>query len=322
MQPATKAAFLFPGNDIDYQETLQRIKAEETFRKNIKKVNTLAHRLNLIENDSENPIQDTEDTLANSGEGKVSELYNQMVIYTISCSICDFYKRKNIFPTAVSGYSLGIYSSLYAAESYDFETGLYIIVETFNLVKQFYDDTGLEFGMGAIVGLTRQEIMDLVFGKVKGFLEIACLNGHRSFVIVGERSSVTKSLELAQKIGALRTVRINTGFGYHTSLLKKTIERLYTFLDQCTICEPRCKILSPLHFGLVSKDAIPREIVKSLYSPVHWDSLMNAMIDIYDIREGYEVGPGESLAKMARYINQNFMVYPFSGNQYDKKEIL
>jgi len=304
MQPGTKAAFLFPGNDIDCKETLKKTATEEIFTENLRKVNELARSLNLIESDAGNGEE-------GNGELAARELYNQMLTYAICCSICDLYKKQNIIPAMVSGYSLGIYGSLYAAEVYDFETGLSIIGEVFNLIKQFYESSGQKFGMGAIVGLTEQEIRDLLFQKVSGFLEIACLNGHRSFVIVGESRAIKEGMELAQRLGAMRTVRINTEFGYHTSLLRESIERLYTFLDYCTICEPRCKILSPRDLSLVSKDAIPREIVKSLYSPVHWESLVNAMITIHDIREGYEVGPGESLAKMARYINQNLKVYTF-----------
>jgi len=332
MQPGTRTAFLFPGNDIDCKEMLKKTSAEEPFRENFRKVNELARRLNLTESNadksntnksnadysnadnSNTDNSNADNSNADNVDGNFGpagpELYNQMLTYAICCSICDLYKKQNIFPAMVSGYSLGIYSSLYAAEVFSFETGLSIIGEVFHLVRQFYESSGRRIMMGAIIGLTEQEIRDLLFKKVSGSLEIACLNGRRSFVIVGESRAIKDGLDLAQRLGAMRAVRINTEFGYHTSLLKESSEKLYAFLDHCTICEPQCKILSPRDLSLVSKSAIPCEIVKSLYSPVHWESLVNAMINIYDIREGYEVGPGESLAKMARYINQNFKVYP------------
>lgn len=356
MQPGTKAAFLFPGNDVDYSKTLKKLSKEENFAENLRKVNELAHTLNLIGNDdgdgydgcdgcdgvnggnkgnaddegsagskrstgnavAGNAVNVKENSDANSENGETNdilagnnELYNQMVIYAMSCSICDLYKSRNIFPSLVAGYSLGMYSSFYAAGVYSFEAGLSIVIETFNLIKQFYEDRELDFGMGAIVGLTEQEIMNLVFGKVDGFLEIACRNGHRSFTLVGENRAIRDSLELAQRLGALKTIRINTKFGYHTSLLKGNVDKLYPFLDNFTICEPQCKILSPFSLSLVSKDTVPHELVKYPHSAVCWQHLIEALVDNYGIREGYEVGPGESLAKITRYVNQNFKVYTF-----------
>ncbi|MEW6377991.1 MAG: hypothetical protein AB1611_00130 [bacterium] len=295
MEPDTKAAFLFPGNDIDYRETLQKIGREDTFRENLAKVYKLGYRLNLAE----------------AGAGAGSELHNQMVIYTICCSICDLYQNRHIVPAMVSGYSLGIYSALYAAGAYSFETGLLILREAFKVVKQVYTSRKRKFGMGVVIGLTQQEIIDLIFNKIDHFLEIACLNGERSFVIVGEHQAIGKGLDLAGKLGALKTIQINTKFGYHTSFLQGNIGKLSTFLDSCEIFEPHCRILSPLDMSLIGRNAITHEIVRNLYSPVRWGSLINELVNHYDIGEGYEAGPGESLAKMSRYINQNFKVYTF-----------
>lgn len=295
MEPDTKAVFLFPGNDIDYRETLQKIGEEDTFRENLAKVRKMGYRLNLD----------------GTGAGDSSELHNQMVIYTICCSIRDLYQRRHIFPAMVSGYSLGIYSALYAAGAYSFETGLLILREAFKVVKQVYKSRKRKFGMGVVIGLTQQEITDLVFKKVDHFLEIACLNGERSFVIVGEHQAIGKGLNLAERLGALKTIRINTEFGYHTSFLQGNTGELSNFLDRCEMLEPHCRILSPLDMSLIGKDAITHEIVRNLYTPVRWGGLINALINHYGIEEGYEAGPGESLAKMVRYINQNFKVYTF-----------
>lgn len=287
MEPDKKVAFLFPGNDADYREAFKRLKEEEIFIGHLKKIEK-----------------------GNPGIAS-QELETQIMIYTICCSICDIYKRQNILPALVSGHSLGIYSCLYAAGAYSFKTGLSILKKAFSLIREFYDERGQRFGMGTIVGFTEDEVQNLLFKEIEGFLEIACFNGERSLVIVGEEKALRECLVRAEALGALKTILFEAELGYHTSFIKGVAQSFHKFLDRCQIFEPRHKILSPLDINLVGKDDIINELTRNLYSPVHWASLIDALVNKHDLREGYEVGPGESLARMTRYINRRLKVYTF-----------
>ncbi len=287
MKGNKKSAFLFPGNDVDYRKALKKIRDNDKFLEKIRKAGTNIHAY------------------------MNSELYNMMMIYIISCTISDIYKTKNIFPELVSGYCIGMYSSLYTAEAYTFETGLSIVRETFKLVSSFYDQKEQDYGMGVIIGLTENEIIELLFENTGDLLEIACINSDRNIVIVGEIKTLKEGLKRAKKLGAFKTIPLKTGFGYHTSQLKDISEKFRIFLKKCEIFEPRYKILSPLDMNIVDKDTIIPLLVKNLYSPIHWKSLINTMITEHNIWKGYEAGPGESLAKMSKYINRDFKVYTY-----------
>jgi len=293
MEPDKKVAFLFPGNDADYREAFKRLKEEEIFIGHLKKIEK-----------------------GNPGIAS-QELETQIMIYTICCSICDIYKRQNIFPALVSGHSLGIYSCLYAAGAYSFKTGLSILKKAFSLIREFYDERGQRFGMGTVIGFTEEEVQSLLFKEIEGFLEIACFNGERSLVIVGEEKALRECLERAEKLGAFRTILFNAELGYHTSFIKGVEERFRPFLNNCRILEPEYKILSPLDTGLVGYESIINELARNLYSSVRWASLIDALVNKHGIRESYEVGPGESLARMAKYINRRFKVYTFKNYSQD-----
>ena len=63
--------------------------------------------------------------LCKSDEDKLSKtLYTQPCLYVLESIIVDQIKAKGQFPELVAGHSLGEYVALYAAEVFDFETGL------------------------------------------------------------------------------------------------------------------------------------------------------------------------------------------------------
>jgi len=296
---APRVAFLFPGNSIDYTETLENFGKNQFFLQNCK-----AARIN-------------KDSILKASEAHNSpvdhELSNQVLIYTICCSICDYYKSKGISPTLVSGYSMGIYSAFYAAEAYTFETGLSILKKAFHMTKDLYISKRKQrFEMGVIIGLSENDI-HCVFKKVGGTMDIASFNGAHSFLIVGEQEKVKVCLKKAEVMGAFKAECIGGGgLGYHTPVLREIADEFYEFLSHCDIYNPVYAFLSPITIDRVTdQSAIVDEIIKNMYSPIHWSSFINTLFNIYNISVCYEVGPGDSLTKMTRYINNKVKVHPF-----------
>jgi len=293
------SAFLFPGNSISYSGILEELGENIFFRQNCKIAKICCKNNSFVSQSVNNQID--------------RELFNQKLIYTICCSICDFYKEKALVPAFVSGYSMGIYAAFYGAGAYTFENGLLILEQAFCLTKDLYLlKRKQNFGMGKIIGLSEDNIYS-ISKEIGCGINIACFNGIHNFIVVGEAEKLALFLKKAIEWGALKAERIDTGFGYHTPVLKEIADDFRCYLERCDMSEPYCNYLSAIDMNLVAtKNETIDEIVKNIYSPVRWMSLLNTFLNDYNISTCYEVGPSDSLAKMARYINKELKVYPFA----------
>lgn len=291
--------FLFPGNSIDYSETLEKLKRNHFFQKNCKtaKIN------------KENIINASK-VFGNSID---RELSNQVLIYTICCSICDYYKSNGILPDLITGYSMGVYAGFYAAETYNFETGLSILEKAFHLTKDLYvSKKKQKFGMGVIIGLTENDLFDM-FKETGGIIDIASFNGTHNFVIVGEQEKVEVCIKKAEAMGAFKANKVDTEFGFHTPVLKEISDEFRKFLNGCSISNPVYRFLSAITIDpIINPNEVTDEIVKNMYYPIRWASFIDTLSNTYKTLECYEVGPGDALNKITRYINRKVKVRPFN----------
>lgn len=231
-------------------------------------------------------------------------------IYALSCASCDLLRDHGIHPSVVSGYSLGVYSALYAAGVYAFEEGVQVLLASVSRVLEFLDKEGKEFGMGGIIGLTEREIEKELFPRIPGRLEIACYNGTRSFVVSGHRSSVQDCLEGAEKLGAFRTVLLETLYAYHMSFLQPLAAELHMILEPFTFLSPRCTILSPLTGEPIPHEETAGEIVRNFHTVIRWDSCMRNLVSVHGVKTACETGPGDSLMKMNRHLERGLDTVP------------
>ncbi|MGL5509089.1 MAG: acyltransferase domain-containing protein, partial [Microcoleaceae cyanobacterium] len=86
--------------------------------------------------------------------GKLSQtLYTQPCLYVIETILVDLLKSQGKKPDLVAGHSLGEYVALYAAEVFDFATGLNLVKQRAQLMDQA---AGGE--MVALIGFDRQQL--------------------------------------------------------------------------------------------------------------------------------------------------------------------
>ncbi len=292
---AEHVAFLFPGNNSSYTEELAALKGHPMADRFLEAAISL-HRSSVGE--------------FTSPQGK--EVYDSLLIHALSCAICDIYKSKGIRPAVVSGYSLGMYPSLYCAGVCSFETSLKMLMDTLLCTRDFFAAQKEEFGMGAIIGLSEEELVGQVFPSLSGRLEIASFNGTRSFVVVGPRQPVMMCLQKSETIGAFRAVPLCTPHGYHSRMLGKAAQALPVAWRDFQFKEPECTILSPADDEPVHREKIADAMVTNLASPLRWATLVSSLPDRYQVVHAYETGPGDTLTRMSRHITKRLKMIPFS----------
>ncbi len=292
-------ALLIPGVAIAYSKAIEQLRDNSIFRANCARATIDDFR----EADPE--------FLMNYDYFRRDNLDNQKLSYVVNCTMWDLYEKRGIVPQSVVGYSMGLYSALYAARFYPFETGVSIVEKAFHLIKDLCSSRGEKYGMGLILGLTEKEIRKLLFKRVREGVEIAVYNGKRSLVISGKKEEVDFCLDKAVKQGALGVRPLLTDHPYHTAFLKDISHDFSRFLNTLQYSEPVSNVLSLVDGKIISRDSVVDAIVRMIYSSLYLDTVIDALVRVHDVSVCYETGPPGSMRKLVKYIYRGLKVHSF-----------
>jgi [acyl-carrier-protein] S-malonyltransferase len=235
------------------------------------------------------------------------ELNTQFISYIFSCAVSDILKSKNVNPQFISGYSMGLYGSLYCGQSVSFTEGLDLIRKAFELIKS--TTVEIETGMGSIVGLSREDILKLIEGK--DGVNLANTNGNYSYMISGIKPEIIEVLNLAKHEGALHAAMMNVTCPYHTSLLNDASEKFRDYvLQQINLKDSTYKIVSGIDQRIFSaREEIIRELSANMNTEINWLKTMEKMQEL-NVSRFAECGAGTSLYKIGKFIKGDFKIYP------------
>jgi len=233
------------------------------------------------------------------------ELFSQIIAYIFSCAFSDLLIKKKIKPDYVAGYSMGIYASLYASESIEFEDGLKIIANAYQLVNEL--SVSKKFGMGAVIGLTFSDIAALITNSTLD-VEIININNDRSIVLAGLKKDIHKFLKIAALEGAFTVSELTVDTPYHSKYLTPFKDRFSKFVSGIIIYNPRAPILSTYNQReIIDASDISRELVFNLTEKINWYKTMQELLK-KNVSVFYECGAGKDLSKIARFVEGDYVI--------------
>ena len=202
-----------------------------------------------------------------------------------------------------AGLSLGEYTALSFARSFDFETGLKIVRRRGQAMQAAALAT--PSGMTSVIGLDEAKIDDLC-RKVEphGKLWKANMLGPGNIVVSGESSAMAVVEEAANELGAGRVVSLAVAGAFHSPLMHPADEQLTEVLSSSTIESPRIPVYSNVDAAPhQSPDDLRRTLVAQVIRGVRWDDSMRRMLaDGFDTF--YEIGPGRVLTGLLKRIDR------------------
>ncbi len=239
-----------------------------------------------------------------------NELFSQVSSYIFGCAIASGLKKKGFIPDVVAGNSMGLYAALYASDVVNFDDGLLLLTKASEFIRT--ETEGQNMGMAAIVGLELNDVENII-NKTDSKISIANKNGKYSFLISGEKNSIDLALGFAKKEGALFTSTVLVDSPYHSDFLKKAAMNFGKYIDRnITLKEPKYPIISSVNQQeLKSATQVGEELVKNIYEPINWYASMVKMINA-GTNCFVECGAGNSLTKLARFIDGDFKIYPIN----------
>jgi len=243
--------------------------------------------------------------------GPASELGENLAaqasVYLVSTLASRALGRAGIDPPATAGYSLGNYAALAAAGAISFEDGLDVLVAVWRETEALR----IRGAMAAVIGC-RRDFAESVLEELRGAgrkVWIGNVNAATQFVLTGEAGAVREALD-ALGPRSLSVLPLPMSWPIHSELMRPVADRVMAVVERCaSIRDPLVPYYGP--DGRVRRTAAEvRELLATEFiHPTLWNSTLEAMI-----RDGFrrflEVGPGEMLSKMSRWIDRNVTCLP------------
>lgn len=206
-------------------------------------------------------------------------------------------------PSQVAGHSLGEYSALVAAGSMSFGDAMRVVIRRAHLSQE-----AVPVGVGAIaavIGLDDDAVIKVCDEASSiGVAEPVNFNSPGQVVIAGHKKAVENAIDRCKAAGARMAVLLPMSVPSHSSLLIGAGEALRVSLDAAEISTPTIKVIAATD-GVAYGDAedIRSRLSRQVYSPVHWVTTINAIID-GGATSITECGPGKVLAGLCKRINR------------------
>ena len=213
---------------------------------------------------------------------------------TVARSFCE--------PSAVAGYSFGLYAALVAAEVLSFSDGLTLLDRANRTMQAASADKG--YGMGITVGLDTADIEALLDTGAFGSLLRTNTNHAHCHVFSGTDKEVTAFLDAARDRGAFKAERLEVEIPYHhPTLLAGVTGAFAAGFDELTWRPARIPVVSSLTGELLKETPALRTFTaRHPATPIHWEQVLGTL-DRLGVRALYECGPGISLTQNGRFVS-------------------
>lgn len=227
--------------------------------------------------------QSSEEKLANT-------LYTQPCLYVVECALADLLKAKEHQPDLVAGHSLGEYSALYAAEVFDFTTGLHLVKRRAELMAQAVDGA-----MAALMGFDR-ESLDETLERTEGVV-LANDNNPGQVVISGVPTAVES---IMASVKTKRAVKLNVSGAFHSPLMSPAAHEFEQILAHTPFKTAAVPVMSNVDPSPTTDgEELKQRLTQQMTGTVRWREISLSLPE-QDIDTVVEVGPGKVLTGLIK----------------------
>jgi [acyl-carrier-protein] S-malonyltransferase len=244
-------------------------------------------------------------------EGPEKDLHENLAaqagVYLVSTLAARALETHGVQPAATAGYSLGNYAALVAAGAISYEDALEVLVAVWRETERL----GIHGSMGAVVG-SRREAVDEVCAELRGRgrpVWIGNVNASTQFVLTGLSEAVEEALSLLAP-RSLTVLRLSMSWPIHSPLMDPVAEAVAPVVASCrSIRAPSVPYYGPDGQPATTADEVRHLLGTEFVHPTLWNDTYQAMVS-GGMQSFVEVGPGDMLSKMARWIDRTTTCRP------------
>ncbi|MEP7082670.1 MAG: ACP S-malonyltransferase [Chloroflexota bacterium] len=213
-------------------------------------------------------------------------------------------------PRAMAGHSAGQYAAAVAADAIDYADALRLVRERGRIMQE----RGIEGGMGAIVGLSDEQVGEIVdAAREHGEISVANANAPGQIVLSGVIPALVFALEMSRTVGARKAVRLTVSVASHSPLMRRARDEFGRILALVPFRDPNVPMLGNVHASVIkTADALRTELTEHLVHGVQWTATVRRM-DAGGVTDFVEIGPGRVLSGLIRRISPDARTHPVDG---------
>lgn len=212
-------------------------------------------------------------------------LYTQPCLYTIEAILVDLMRQRNQHPDLVAGHSLGEYVALYAAEVFDFESGLRLVKRRAELM-----DSASGGVMAALLGFDRAQLEQAIAQRPD--VVLANDNNAGQVVISGTPEAVDAVIA---EVKTKRAVKLNVSGAFHSPLMAEAAAEFEQVLDGVNFQSAQVPVLSNVDpTPAIDAATLKDRLVRQMTGSVRWREI-NLRLPEEGVERVIEIGPGKVL---------------------------
>lgn len=217
-------------------------------------------------------------------------LYTQPSLYVVESILIDLLKDKGQKVDLVAGHSLGEYSALYAAQVFDFDTGLQLVKRRAELMSEAAGGK-----MVALMKFDRSQLEEAI--ATIPDVVLANDNSEQQVVISGTPEAVD---QLTSQVKSKRAVELKVSGAFHSPLMAQAAEKFKELLEEADFSDTRVPVLSNIDpTPNTSATVLKERLAQQMTGSVRWRDIMSALSQ-QEITRVLEVGPGKVLAGLIK----------------------
>ena len=231
----------------------------------------------------------------------------QPCLLTASMASFKALELRGVKPSYVAGHSLGEYSALAASGVISFKDAVRLTEKRGEFMQEAVPEgRGL---MAAILGLEREEIINICKSLESGYAAPANFNCPGQIVIAGEKEAVEEAMELAKEAGAKRSVALAVSVPSHCNLMESASLKLAELLKGIEFKAPGVPLVNNADAAfLTDVDAIKESLIRQIKEPLLWEDSIRLMTD-NGVDTFIEVGPGKILSGLIKRISEDAKLF-------------
>lgn len=223
--------------------------------------------------------------------------YTQPALYVVNAlSYLKKIQQTQQKPDFVAGHSLGEYNALFAADVFNFATGLTLVKKRGELMSEATGGS-----MAAIIGLHEHVINEILQQNHLTNITIANYNSYTQFVISGPKIAIEHAQQVFKNVDAASFIPLKVSGAFHSPYMLSAQQRYTEFLSNFAFAVPTIPVIANVNTTAYHPLVTQTNLAMQITYPVKWTASIEYLLaqqnTIFE-----EIGPGNVLQGLIRRI--------------------